>query len=94
MTKKLLVGNLAATVTGEVLFHLFEAHGTVRTAEVSLDHMTGTSRGFGVVEMGSDAEAFAARRALDLKDVQGRCITVTAARPKPSKGGGAGRRRG
>ena len=87
MSRMLHVGNLAVGVTDETLFALFGSVGTVKSAQVVLDRASGTSRGFGHVEMRTDAEAAAARKALDLKEVQGRCITVSEARPKTSSPG-------
>jgi RNA recognition motif-containing protein len=55
-----------------------------------MDRDTGRSKGFGFVEMGSDAEAQAAIAALNGKEVEGRALTVNEARPKPEGGGGRG----
>jgi RNA recognition motif. (a.k.a. RRM, RBD, or RNP domain) len=82
MGKKLYVGNLAYGVTDSTLSQLFEAHGTVQSAQVIMDRDTGRSKGFGFVEMGSDAEAQAAIQALNGKEVEGRALTVNEARPK------------
>jgi cold-inducible RNA-binding protein len=94
MGRKLYVGNLAFGVTGSTLSQLFEAHGTVRSVQVVTDRDTGHSRGFGFVEMGSDQEARAAIKALNLKELEGRCIIVNEARPKEGgrRGFGGGRR--
>src|SRR5438128_4525071 len=94
MAKKLHVGNLSFQVTNSLLQQLFEAHGTVQSAQVIMDRETGRSKGFGFVEMGSDAEAQAAIAALNGKDVEGRSLTVNEARPKPEGGGGGGGGRG
>jgi RNA recognition motif-containing protein len=94
MGKKLYVGNLPYSVTDEVLEQLFSAHGTVQSAQVIMDRDTGRSKGFGFVEMGSDAEAQAAITAVDQKEVDGRRLTVNEARPKTEGGGGGGRRGG
>ena len=83
MGKKLYVGNLAYGVTSSTLEQLFGAHGTVESAQVIVDRDTGRSKGFGFVEMGSDAEARTAIAALNLKEVEGRGMTVNEARPKP-----------
>ncbi len=72
MGKKLYVGNLTYGVTDSTLSQLFEAHGTVQSAQVIMDRDTGRSKGFGFVEMGSDAEAQAAIQALNGKEVEGR----------------------
>jgi RNA recognition motif-containing protein len=90
MGKKLYVGNLSFGVTDSTLAQLFEAHGTVQSAQVIMDRDTGRSKGFGFVEMGSDAEAQAAIQALNGKDVEGRALTVNEARPREDRGGGRG----
>ena len=89
MGKKLYVGNLAYGVTDSDLLRMFEEHGTVQSAQVIMDRDTGRSKGFGFVEMGSDAEAQAAITALSGKQVDGRASTVNEARPK-TEGGGRG----
>jgi RNA recognition motif-containing protein len=71
---------------------LFADHGGVDTVNVITDRSTGQSKGFGFVEMNSDAEAGAAIAALDGKDYGGRTIKVDEAKPKPASGGGNGRR--
>ena len=91
MGKKLYVGNLAYTVTDSELQQMFEAHGSVTSAQVIMDRDTGRSKGFGFVEMGSDAEAQAAITALNGQQVGGRPLTVNEARPKEGGGGGGGR---
>src|SRR5207253_985051 len=72
------------------LEQMFAAHGTVQSAQVVMDRETGRSRGFGVVEMSSDAEAQAAITALNGQDIDGRSLTVNEARPKPEGGRGGG----
>jgi RNA recognition motif-containing protein len=89
MGKKLYVGNLAYGVTNSDLEQMFAAHGTVQSAQVIMDRDTGRSKGFGFVEMGSDAEAQAAIQALNGKESDGRSLTVNEARPK-TEGGGRG----
>jgi RNA recognition motif-containing protein len=93
MGKKLYVGNLAYGVSDSDLQRMFEPHGTVQSAQVIMDRDTGRSKGFGFVEMGSDAEAQAAITALNGTEVDGRALTVNEARPKPEggRGGGGGR---
>jgi len=94
MGKKLYVGNLAYSVTDSTLQQIFSAHGNVQSAQVIMDRDTGRSKGFGFVEMGSDQEAQAAITALNGTEVEGRNLTVNAARPKtvgPRGGGGGGR---
>jgi RNA recognition motif-containing protein len=96
MGKKLYVGNLSYETTNADLEKMFGPHGKVETAEVIMDRATGRGKGFGFVEMSSDAEAKAAIAALNGKDNQGRAIVVNEARPReerPSGGGGGGRNR-
>src|SRR6266404_96756 len=90
MGKKLYVGNLSYGVTDGDLSKMFEAHGTVESAQVIMDRDTGRSKGFGFVEMKSDQEAQAAMTGLNGKEVEGRALTVNEARPK-TEGGGGGR---
>ncbi len=84
------VGNLAYSVSDSQLEEMFAAHGSVRSAQVIVDRDTGRSKGFGFVEMGSDAEAQAAIKAMHGKDVDGRALTVNEARPKEEGGGRRG----
>ena len=91
MGKKLYVGNLAYGVGNGDLQQMFEAHGAVQSAQVIMDRDTGRSKGFGFVEMGSDAEAQKAIDALNGKSVDGRNLTVNEARPREERGGGGGR---
>lgn len=91
MGRKLYVGNLGYDVSGSDLEQLFAGHGTVESATVISDRSTGRSKGFGFVEMSSDAEAGAAIAALDGKDHSGRQIKVNEAKPRVA-GGGNGRR--
>jgi RNA recognition motif-containing protein len=88
--KKLYVGNLAFAVTDADLEDLFAPFGEVRSAQVVVDRQTGRSRGFGFVEMSSDAEATAAIDALHDKDHGGRRLTVNEAKPREDRGGGRG----
>lgn len=98
MGKKLYVGNLAYGVSSSDLEQLFSAHGTVQSAEVINDRATGRSKGFGFVEMSSDAEAQAAISALNGQQHDGRALTVNEAKPRedrgPRGGGGGGGRGG
>ncbi|MCE5325806.1 MAG: RNA-binding protein [Planctomycetaceae bacterium] len=94
MGKKLYVGNLSYNVNDADLSQLFAQHGTVESAVVIMDKMSGQSKGFGFVEMGSDSEAQAAISALNGKEYDGRALTVNEARPqvkRPGGGGGGGR---
>jgi len=95
MGKKLYVGNLGYGVTDSDLSKMFEAHGTVESAQVIMDRETGRSKGFGFVEMKTDQEAQAASAALNGKEVDGRALTVNEAKPRTEGGrGGAGGRGG
>lgn len=93
MGKKLYVGNLTYEVTDADLVKMFEAYGTVQSAQVIMDRDTGRSKGFAFVEMGNDQEAQAAAAGLNGKESGGRTLTVNEARPKPEggRGGGGGR---
>ncbi len=91
MGKKLYVGNLSYDVNDADLEQLFAQHGSVTSAQVVQDKMTGRSRGFGFVEMSSDQEAQAAIAALNGKDFGGRALTVNEAKPREERGGGGGR---
>ncbi|MCS6976258.1 MAG: RNA-binding protein [Gemmatales bacterium] len=88
MGRKLYVGNLAYGVSESELQQLFEAHGTVVSAQIIVDRDTGRSKGFGFVEMGSDEEAQAAISALHGQEHGGRNLTVNEARPREDRGGG------
>ncbi|MBN2445375.1 MAG: RNA-binding protein [Phycisphaerae bacterium] len=90
MGRKLYVGNLGYGVSSSDLEQLFSAHGTVDSAQVVEDRSTGQSKGFGFVEMGSDAEAQAAINALNGQDHGGRALTVNEAKPREPRGGGYG----
>jgi cold-inducible RNA-binding protein len=91
MGKKLYVGNLSYSVTSESLTQVFSAYGKVVSADVIMDRETGRSKGFGFVEMTTDAEATAAIAATNGMDVDGRALTVNEARPQaPRVGGGGG----
>jgi RNA recognition motif-containing protein len=93
MGKKLYCGNLSYNVSSSDLDRLFGEFGTVKSAEVVNDRDTGRSKGFGFVEMESDADAQAAIQGLNLKEHDGRALTVNEARPREerSRAGGGGR---
>jgi RNA recognition motif-containing protein len=80
--KQLFVGNLTYGVTPAMLEPLFAAHGTVLSVQVVHDPATGRSRGFALIEMGSEAEARAATAALTGRQVDGRGLTVREPRPR------------
>ncbi|MDB5321659.1 MAG: hypothetical protein JWN40_3290, partial [Phycisphaerales bacterium] len=90
MGKKLYVGNLSYDVDSSALEQLFSAHGSVQSAQIISDRDTGQSKGFGFVEMGSDAEAQAAIAALNGQQHGGRALTVNEAKPKENRSGGGG----
>ena len=81
MAAKLFIGNLDYTVSGDDLRDMFAGAGSVTDAVVIMDKMTGRSRGFGFVEMGSDEEAKKAIEMFNGKDLKGRNINVNEARP-------------
>jgi cold-inducible RNA-binding protein len=87
MGKKLYVGNLGYGVTDSDLLKLFEAHGTVESAQVIMERDTGRSKGFGFVEMKTEQEARAAIAALSGQEVDGRQLTVNEAKPREDRGG-------
>ena len=90
MGKKLYVGNMSYEVDSSALEQLFAPHGTVESAQVISDRDTGRSKGFGFVEMSSDAEAQAAIAAVNGQDHGGRALTVNEAKPKENRTGGGG----
>ncbi len=94
MSTKLYVGNLSFQTSSGDLEQLFVGAGTVQSVNVITDRDTGRSRGFGFVEMASEAEAQAAISQLNGKEVDGRALTVNAAKPREDGGRGAGNGRG
>jgi cold-inducible RNA-binding protein len=92
MGNKLYVGNLPYSFRDEDLQQAFAAHGTVTSAKVMMERDTGRSKGFGFVEMGSDAEAQAAINGMNGQQYGGRGLVVNEARPMepraPRTGGG------
>jgi RNA recognition motif-containing protein len=93
--KSISVGNLSSSVTEAVLGSLFEAYGTVERVCLMTDPDTGQAKGFGFVDMSDYEEAVKAIGALNGKDVEGRTLTVSEARPKRDRpsGGGSWRKR-
>jgi len=87
---KLYVGNLAYSVRDDSLQQAFSQFGTVTSAKVMMDRDTGRSKGFGFVEMGSDAEAQAAINGMNGQPLEGRPIVVNEARPREERPGGFG----
>ncbi|MEY4766783.1 MAG: hypothetical protein RI907_3456 [Pseudomonadota bacterium] len=88
MGNKLYVGNLAYSVRDDSLQQAFAEFGTVTSAKVMMDRETGRSKGFGFVEMGSDAEAQAAINGLNGQPVAGRAVVVNEARPREERPAG------
>jgi RNA recognition motif-containing protein len=93
MGNKLYVGNLPYSVRDEDLQQSFGAFGTVNSAKVMMERDTGRSKGFGFVEMGSDAEAQSAINGMNGQPLGGRSLVVNEARPmeaRPPRSGGGG----
>src|SRR3954454_21319250 len=96
MGNKLYVGNLPYSVRDRDLEQAFGQYGSVTSAKVMMERDTGRSKGFGVVEMGSEAEAQAALSGLNGQPIGGRDLVVNEARPMESRprtggyGGGGG----
>jgi len=93
MGNKLYVGNLPYSVRDQDLEQAFGQFGTVTSAKVMMERDTGRSKGFGFVEMGSDAEAQAAINGMHGQPLGGRAIVVNEARPmepRPPRSGGGG----
>ena len=90
MGNKLYVGNLAYSVRDDSLQEAFAQFGTVTSAKVMMDRETGRSKGFGFVEMGSDAEAQSAINGMNGQALEGRAIVVNEARPREERPGGFG----
>ena len=86
---KIYAGNLSYSVTSEDLRTAFEEYGTVDSAEVVMDRDTNRSKGFGFTEMSNDEEARAAIAALNGKDMDGRSLNVSEARPKRTESRGS-----
>ena len=93
MGNKLYVGNLPYSFRDEDLQQAFAAHGSVSSAKVMMERDTGRSKGFGFVEMGSDAEAQSAIEGMNGQSLGGRSLVVNEARPmeaRPPRTGGGG----
>jgi RNA recognition motif-containing protein len=88
------VGNLPYSMRDEDLNEAFSQYGTVTSAKVMMDRDTGRSKGFGFVEMGSDAEAQAAINGMNGQTLSGRALVVNVARPREERPGGFGGPRG
>ena len=102
MAKKLFVGGLSYETTEETLKETFSQAGTVESADIIVDRVSGRAKGFGFVEMSSEEEAKKAIEMFNGKELDGKNITVNEARPKESRprqdrsrgGYGGGDRRG
>ncbi len=95
--KKIFVGSLPFSVRDDKLNELFSQAGTVESAVVIMDKMTGRSKGFGFVEMSSDEEAQKAVEMFNNSELEGRNIVVSEARPqedRPRSNFGGGNRGG
>ncbi len=92
MGRKLYVGNLPDSATEQDLSAKFAAYGTVKSVKLITDRDTGRSRGFGFIEMMSEAEAHAAIDSLNGTDYEGRPMKVNEARPQQKRSGGGGGR--
>ena len=93
MGKKLYVGNLPFSATDQILADTFAQCGTVESAKIIFDRDTGRSKGFGFVEMSTEAEAVDAISKFNGADYDGRPMTVSEAKPmvpRENRGGGFG----
>jgi RNA recognition motif-containing protein len=90
LSNKLYVGNLAYNVTETDLEALFTPFGTVQSAQIIVDRDTNRSKGFGFVEMDTDAQAQAAIEGLNGREHGGRNLTVNEAKPREPRSGGGG----
>lgn len=93
MAKRIYVGGLPYSATEEDLANLFASAGGVKEAVIVTDRYTGQAKGFGFVEMESDADADAAINALNGTQLGGRTLTVNEAKPREERsrsGGGGG----
>jgi RNA recognition motif-containing protein len=86
MAKKLYVGNLSYSTTDASLNEAFSKAGAVTSAQVVMDKMTGRSRGFGFVEMTNDEDAPKAIEMWDGKEIDGRAVRVSEAKPMEDRG--------
>ena len=93
MGKKLYVGNLPFSATDQILVDTFSQCGTVESAKIIMDRDSGRSKGFGFVEMSTEAEAALAITKFNGADYDGRPMTVNEAKPmapRENRGGGFG----
>jgi len=87
MSNKIYIGGLPFSTTEGQLEEAFSAHGTVESARVITDKLTGRSRGFGFVEMSSGGEAQKAIDGLNGTQLEGRTLTVNEAKPQEKRSG-------
>lgn len=90
MSNKLFVGNLSFNTTENDLQDAFAAYGTVLETNLMTDRVTGRARGFGFVTMSNEQEAQSATDALNGASLDGRALTVNAAKPREERAGGGG----
>jgi cold-inducible RNA-binding protein len=90
MESKLYVGNLPYNITEDELRGLFAQAGEVKEVALITDRATGRSKGFGFVEMATQADAEKAIQMLNNHDLGGRPLKVSMARPREDRGGGGG----
>lgn len=88
MNNKLFIGNLSFKTTQQGLQELFSEYGEVVSVAIPQDRETGRQRGFAFVEMANQADAEAAIKALNGRELDGRQIAVNVSTPKPKEGGG------
>jgi RNA recognition motif-containing protein len=90
--KNIFVGNLSFEASETSVRSMFEKYGAVDRVNIVTDRDTGRARGFGFVEMGNDSEGQKAIAGLDGRDLDGRAINVSEAKPKENRSGGGGSR--
>src|SRR3954453_2470549 len=88
LSKKLYVGNLTYNVNESDLEALFTPFGTVQSAQIIVDRDTNRSKGFGFVEMDTDAQAQASIQGLNAREHDGRNLTVNEVKPREARSGG------
>ena len=90
MAKNIYVGNLPFSTSDDDLNQLFSPFGSVSSARIIKDKFTDRSRGFGFVEMDNDEEALKAIEGVNGKEIDGRALKVSEAKPREDKRGGGG----
>ena len=88
MATKLYVGNLSPNTTESQILDLFKQSGNVISCQLIMDKVTGKSKGFAFVELGSPAEAAKAMADFNGKEVDGRALKVNEAKPREERPGG------